>query len=362
MKNFNETFKNCKYLPLTREEMIDMIEGRVVRRPAIAMGSWIQPELLAKEKQLVYKEKILDVYPEDMQQFYIKKPSTFGKRGDKYTWCDVDGADPHIGRTEVVAVDVENAIEWEIYEQISENLPYTDNEDMFSLAPEEDGRYRLGWMSYGPLSRIWEYRGITESLMDMYMNPELVHHVNRRVTNYFKGIIDRCEEGKLDGVGFSDDLGMQKGPFMSPEMFKEFYFPYYKEICEYAHAKGLHVWQHSCGDIRLLIPMLIEAGVDVLHPIQKYALDPKEIVDTFGDDIACWAGMDLQHILPYGDVQDIVNETRHLIDTFYMPKKSKLILTVGNRMEDNVPIENVVTYIEEAYRYGVEVGEKETSC
>ena len=105
MKSFNETFKNCKYLPLTREEMIDMIEGRVVRRPAIAMGSWIQPELLAKEKQLVYKEKILDVYPEDMQQFYIKKPSTFGKRGDKYTWCDVDGADPHIGRTEVVAVD-----------------------------------------------------------------------------------------------------------------------------------------------------------------------------------------------------------------------------------------------------------------
>ena len=108
----------------------------------------------------------------------------------------------------------------------------------------------------------------------------------------------------------------------------------------------------------MLIPMLIKAGIDVLHPIQRYALDPKEIVDTFGDDIACWAGMDLQHILPYGSKEDIIKETQHLIDTFYSPKKSKLILTVGNRMEDNVPIENVVTYIEEAYRYATEVGKK----
>lgn len=358
MKNFKEKFKDCKYLPLTRKEMMDMIAGKPVRRPAIAMGSWIQPAILSKEKQIIYKEKILDVYPEDIVQFYIKKPSTFGKAGDKYTWCDVDGADPHIGRTEVVAVDVENAIEWDVYDKISENIPFTDNEDMFMHAPEEDGRYRLGWMSYGPLSRIWEYRGITESLMDMYMNPEKVHHVNRRVTNYFKGIIDRYEEGNLDGVGFSDDLGMQKGPFMSPEMFEEFYFPYYKEICDYAHAKGLHVWQHSCGDIRLLLPMLIEAGIDVLHPIQKYALNPEEIVRDFGDDICCWAGMDLQHILPYGSKDDIIEETQHLINTFYMPKHSKLILTVGNRMEDNVPIENVITYIEEAYRYGEEVGKK----
>ena len=358
MQNFNEKFKNCKYLPLTREEMIDMVEGRKVRRPAVAMGSWIQPSIISEAKQKIYKEKVLHVYPEDMQQFYIKKPTTFGKKGDVYTWCDVDGADPHIGRTEVVPVDVENAIEWEVYEQISEDLPHTDVEDMFCHAPEEDGRYRLGWMSYGPLSRIWDYRGISESLMDMYMNPDLVHHVNRRVVKYFKGIIDRHKEANLDGVGFSDDLGMQKGPFMSPEMFREFYFPYYKEICDYAHAHRLHVWQHSCGDVRLLIPMLIEAGIDVLHPIQKYALDPKEIVDTFGDDIACWAGMDLQHILPYGDEKAIVEETQHLIDTFYGPKKSKLILTVGNRMEDNVPIENVVTYIEEAYRYGEIAGKK----
>ena len=57
MQNFNEKFKNCKYLPLTREEMVDMIEGRPVRRPAVAMGSWIQPEIISKEKQIIYKEK-----------------------------------------------------------------------------------------------------------------------------------------------------------------------------------------------------------------------------------------------------------------------------------------------------------------
>ena len=64
---------------------------------------------------------------------------------------------------------------------------------------------------------------------------------------------------------------------MSPEMFREFYYPYYVELCEYAHSLGLHVWLHSCGDVRKLLPDIIKSGIDVLHPIQKYAMKNRKL-------------------------------------------------------------------------------------
>lgn len=352
MQDFNEKFKEMEYKPFTRQQMIDCIEGKGAPRPGVAIGTWIHLDLLSKDKQDVLKE-LFKKYPEDMQEFYVKKPSVFGEPGDKYTWCDVENADPSIGRTTTVGVDEETAISWEVYDQISKDVPDIEEPDMFCHAPEPDGRYRLAWLSGGPWTRIWTYRGMTNSMMDLYMNPQRVHDINRRVIRFFKAAAKRgVKEAGIDAIGFGDDLGMQKGPFMSKEMFREFYFPYYKELCDYAHSLGLHVWMHCCGDAMMLIDQLIEAGIDVLHPIQKYALDEKKVVDTFGDQLSFWVGMDLQRILPFGTKEDVIKETQFLIDTFYTKEKGRTIFTVNNRLEDNVPIENVVAFIEEAYRYG----------
>lgn len=288
MQDFNEKFKDMKYKPFTRQQMIDCIEGRGAPRPGVAIGTWIHLDLLSKDKQEVLKE-LFKKYPEDMQEFYVKKPSVFGEPGDKYTWCDVENADPSIGRTTTVGVDEETAISWEVYDQISKDVPDIEEKDMFCHAPEPDGRYRLAWLSGGPWTRIWTYRGMTNSMMDLYMNPERVHDINHRVIRFFKA----------------------------------------------AAKRGVK-----------------EAGIDVLHPIQKYALDEKKVVAAFGDQLSFWVGMDLQRILPFGTKEDVVKETQFLIDTFYTKEKGRTIFTVNNRLEDNVPIENVVAFIEEAYRYG----------
>lgn len=354
-------FPEAKYLPLSREEMISLIEGKGVRRVAIATGNWLHIDELGEEKQPVLTQ-LLKEYPEDMQVFYLKKPSLFGEPGDKYTWCDVEGADPSIGRTTAVGVDEVSAISWEVFDQISEDTPDINEPTMFCNAPEEDGRYRMLWLSNGMWTKIWDYRGMTNSLMDLYMEPEHVHKINRKVTNFFKGVMKRAvEEGiNIDAIGFGDDLGMQKGPFMSPEMFEEFYFPYYQEICEYAHNLGLHVFLHCCGDATVLMPLIIKSGIDVMHPIQKYAMDEKQTVENYKDDLAFWAGMDLQRILPFGTVEEVKAEVHHFIDTFYQPGKGKMIFTLNNRIQDNVPLENFVAFIEEAYRYGEQKGKTDS--
>lgn len=356
MENFDEKFKDYTIKPFTREEMIDCIEGRGSSRPGVAIGTWIHLDELAQDKQ----EKLIATYekfPSDFQEFYIKKPSLFGQEGEKYTWCDVPNADPALHRTKKVGVDEESAIDWEVYRQISQDVPAIDHEEMFCNAPEPDGRYRLAWMSNGFWSKIWDYRGMSNALMDLYTNPEDVHDINRRTLRFFKAIAKRGKEDyQIDGIAFGDDLGMQKGPFMSPAMFREFYFPYYKELCDYAHSLGLHVWMHCCGDAMMLIDQLIEAGIDVLHPIQKYALDEEKVMEKFGGQLSFWVGMDLQRILPFGTVDDVKKETRYLIDTFYRPEQGRTIFTINNRLQDNVPIENVIAFIEEAYDYGVKAG------
>ncbi|MDR1795455.1 MAG: hypothetical protein LBR25_08685 [Erysipelotrichaceae bacterium] len=354
-----KAFAKAKIQPLMRDEIISLIEHKGVRRPAVCTGHWIHINELEEWKQpTLYKT--IEEYPEDVVVFYLKKPALFDDTGNKYTWCDVPGADPSIGRTGSVAVDEENDIEWDVYDKISPECPDINEPTMFCNNPPEDGRYRLLWVSDGFWGRLWDYRGMTNSLFDLYEEPEHVHAVAKRVLRFFKAAIKRgVEEANIDGVSWGDDFGMQRDPFMSPEMWKEFYYPYFKEFCDYAHSLGLHTWLHCCGDCRKLIDMFIETGVDVLHPVQKYTMDEKEIAEKYGDRLTFWAGMDLQRIMPFGTVDEVKAEVRHFIDTFHRPHQGGLILTLNNRIQDNVPLENFVAYIEEAYRYSEEVGQRE---
>ena len=74
----------------------------------------------------------------------------------------------------------------------------------------------------------------------------------------------------------------QTAPFFSPKIFREFFKPYYQELVAYAHELGMHFWLHCCGNILAFLPDLIEIGVDVLHPIQKYTMDEREVAQKYG--------------------------------------------------------------------------------
>ena len=142
-------FPRAEMLPLTREEMISLLKGNGTPRVGVACGNWLHIDELAFQDQKPV-EDLLERFPEDMQVFYLKKPKLFAEDGDRYTWCDVAGADPSIGREEIVGVDEEHALDWEVIRRISEHLPDAEEATMYCNAPVEDGRYRLAWFSDGP--------------------------------------------------------------------------------------------------------------------------------------------------------------------------------------------------------------------
>ena len=340
-----------KFKPLTAEQMRNVIEGKgsVERVPAF-IHFWTFPEDFQDGKRQEV-ERVLASYPQDAQVINYRMPQVFTAPQDNpsYRWCYKD-AEP--GRTPDNSGFIMN---WdEELEPFLQDFPSPEYPGLIPPSPEKDGRYRLGIWWYLLFERFWSIRGMENALIDFYENPDAVHALFRKLTDFYKRMIERGKfELGLDGVFTSDDLGTQTSTFFSTKIFDEFFAPYYHEIVEKAHSLDMHFWLHTCGNVASFIPKFIDVGIDVLHPIQKYTMNEKEIAAKFGNDITIWAGFDVQQIIPYGTPDDVRREVRYLIDT-YARRDGRFMFTLGNRTTSDTPPESLEALLSELFLYGSE--------
>ena len=252
---------------------------------------------------------------------------------------DYSGAERHsVAESAVLLPD------WDDLPAMLEDFPdpfEPGNFDGVKRALETAGdRYKLGGWWHVFHERFWKIRGMENLMLDYYDNMDELQILGHRLLEFYKGIVDQYAALGFDGIFTSDDLGHQTGPMMSPAVFKELYFPLYKELCDYVHSKGMHFFLHSCGDNPLLMGDLIEAGVDVFHPVQTGCMDEAETVRRFGNDISFLAGVDVQHLLPEGTRDEVRRGVQKLIDTMYKPEGG-LLLAAGNGIMPDTPLENI---------------------
>lgn len=340
-----------KYQPLTRQEIKDVIHGvRNASRIPVNLHFWTHPNSFAPQRQ----DAVLGImrrYPEDFAFIGADIPSVFDGRADdpEYRWVNYK---KDFGRNK--ALDERAAIEdWSELDGILANFPSADYPGLFPHRPADDGRYRLAHWWYCLFERHWQLRGMTGALTDYYEYPAEVHRLFRAVTDFYLRLIERAKtETNADGIFTSDDLGTQTSRFFSQAVFDEFYKPYYKEISDKIHSLGMDFWLHACGCIDKFLPSFIEdIHLDVIHPIQKYTMDEKEIARLYGDKICIWAGFDVQRIIPFGTPEDVRREVRYLYDT-YGNKNGRLMFTAGNGINDDCPLESLEALYDEAFSYG----------
>ncbi len=153
-------------------------------------------------------------------------------------------------------------------------------------------------------------------------------------------------------VAVGDDMGSQNGPLCSPHYIETFCMPYYKRFCDFVHANSdIKVFLHCCGSIRPVIPLLIEAGIDVLNPVQISAedMEPRTLKDAFGGRICFWGGgCNTQQVLGKGTPDDVARNVRDLTGIF-KPGGGYVFNQVHNIMGD-VPPENIVAMLDTAYQ------------
>lgn len=151
----------------------------------------------------------------------------------------------------------------------------------------------------------------------------------------------------------SDDSGTQRSEFISPELWAEMIKPHYSKLCAWIHQNtSWKTFLHSCGSIYHLIPHMIEAGVDILNPIQTSAanMEPTRLKKEFGGKIVFWGGgCDTQNILPNASPEEIREHVRERLSIF-KPGGGFVFNQVHN-IQPNVPAENIVAMLDAAYEY-----------
>jgi len=152
----------------------------------------------------------------------------------------------------------------------------------------------------------------------------------------------------IDIILFGDDLGMQTGPQISPQMYREFFKPRHRVMWNRARELAdVKVMLHCCGGIRELLPDLIEAGLDCINPVQITCagMDAQELKKEFGRDIVFWGGgCDTREILPGGTPEQVKEHVRKQVEIL-RPGGGFVFQQIHNILAD-VPPENVVAMLE----------------
>lgn len=202
---------------------------------------------------------------------------------------------------------------------------------------------------------IWQraamVRGLDNMFFDMMERPDWVHYMTGKLTDFYREDWTRAmeaSEGRIDIFFLISDLGTQRGPMMSLGMFRQFVKPRIVQMAELAHSFGAKLLFHSCGSIRRFIDDLIDAGVDILNPIQTACagMNPAGLKADFGSRLCFHGGVDLQTVLTQGTPDDVRRSVRELIQA--MNGNGGFILASSHTLLPEVPTENIVAMYEKA--------------
>jgi uroporphyrinogen decarboxylase len=148
----------------------------------------------------------------------------------------------------------------------------------------------------------------------------------------------------LDAVTEADDLGTQNTQFISLEMFRMYMKPRWKVLFDHIRKQTkAKIIFHSDGAMSEFIPDLIDCGIDALNPVQISCkgMDPARLKKEYGKDIAFWgSGLETQHILPFGTVREVKEDTKRNIDA--MRQDGGFIFSAVHNIQAGVPVENFI--------------------
>jgi len=215
---------------------------------------------------------------------------------------------------------------------------------------ENSNRYIRASVWFTLFERLWMLRGFENMLMDPYVNKHDFCLLRDRIVEYNLAIIDQWIERGVHSIFFSDDWGSQNGLLMNPDDWRQFYKPSYQRMFERVRSGGAHVWVHLCGNVKAILPDLVDIGLNVLNPIQPQAMDVKELSREFGGKLCFNGGVDVQGTLIHGSTEDIKREVHQLVDLFGRFNGGYIGGTSHSVMPET-PLDNVIAMYEVFLEY-----------
>jgi uroporphyrinogen decarboxylase len=249
--------------------------------------------------------------------------------------------------------------EYESVEEIEREYVWPDIEDYdHSVIPAQ----LEGWEGYpvkgGGSEPFLDYvnlRGRQQAYVDLFVNKEIVHHCLDEMFNFRHEYTERIYREIPGEVVFSyvaEDLGSQRSLLFSPSLIHEFFIPRMRRMIDLAHRHGVYAFFHSDGAIREILPDMIEAGIDVLNPIQWRCtgMEREALKRDFGEAVVFHGGMDNQQTLPFGTTEEVRMEVQENLD--FLGGGRGYILAPCHNIQPLTPVENILAMYDEGQKQG----------
>ena len=233
-------------------------------------------------------------------------------------------------------------------------------ENARKVATEQKKAVFLGRASSG----MWEHAtwmtGHEKFFMDMILNKKFIHALMEKILEikmkYWGKVLELIDEEYVI-ISCADDLGAQDSLLVSLNLYKEMIWPYHKRLFEFLKKKArqkAYIFFHNDGAIYETLPLLIEAGIDIINPWQvncKGMDDTAKFKREFGKELTVWGGScDTQKVLPFGTVQEVRDETKRRIED--LAPGGGYVFAPIHIIQDGVPIENIMAMWETLQEYG----------
>lgn len=168
---------------------------------------------------------------------------------------------------------------------------------------------------------------------------------------YKQAVGDRIQVIWISGT----DFGTQNSEFMSPETYRKFYKPYQKKINDWVHENtNWKTFYHSCGSLVRLLDDMVEAGIDILNPVQCSAagMDPKMLKEKYGQKLVFWGGgVDTQQVLPFGTPEEVKAQVKERLEIF--SKGGGFVFNTIHNIVAKTPVENLLAMYETVKDYNL---------
>jgi len=203
-------------------------------------------------------------------------------------------------------------------------------------------------------------RDITEWYVSTRSRQDYIHKVFegqveialKNLERIYAVVGDRVQVAYLCGT----DFGTQKSTFCSEKTLRELYLPHYKRINDWIHTHTQwKTFKHTCGAVAKLLPALIDAGFDILNPVQCSAagMEPEMLKERFGDRLVFWGGgVDTQHVLPFGTPEEVREQVLRRCEVF--AKGGGFVFNPVHNVQARTPVENIVAMLNAVHEFNGE--------
>jgi uroporphyrinogen decarboxylase len=213
------------------------------------------------------------------------------------------------------------------------------------------GLAAVGNMQMTIFETSWYLRSMEDLMMDMMQEADAASFILDNITEQAVIRAQSYARAGADIIYLGDDIGMQRSIMMSVDLYRAWFKPRLRQVIDAAKEvnRDVIIFYHSCGYVTPFINDLIEAGVEVLNPIQAESMDYREVIREYGDRISFHGCIGTQSVMPFGTPSQVKAAVKDCLDT--RGAKGGIMAAPTHILEPEVPWENILAYVEACGEY-----------